>query len=415
MSGTPLRILHAVEFYEPSVGGAQAVVREVSERLVARGHDVTVATTALPERTEFIRNGVHVAGFSVSGNHANGIRGDIDSYQRFLVDGDFDVMMAYAAQQWTVDAAWALYDRLPYPTVLAPCGFSGLHDPHYARYFQRLPRLLRRFDRLIFHSDTYQDRAFCDSQGLQDLSVTIPNAAAGEGFPPPDPGADAAHAAAFRRRHGIPADGPLLLTVGTHTGMKGHACTLDAFGRLDTAQAHLLIVGNGAPNTGCYNACHRGVQRVTAGQRTARALDLPRDQVLAAFRAADLFVFPSQVECSPLVLFECLAAALPFVASPAGNSAEIAQWSGAGLMVHATGGPGPLHVDPAHLAQAVDSLLADPPRRATMAAAGRAAFDARFDWEHAVDAYEAVYRDVIAARRAAETTASAPAPAERPA
>ncbi|MEE9405591.1 MAG: glycosyltransferase family 4 protein [Algisphaera sp.] len=393
-----MKILHAVEFYEPSVGGAQAVVREVSERLVARGHQVTVATTALPERTTFEHNGVNIVGFNVSGNFANGICGSIDTYQRFLADGDFDVMMAYAAQQWTVDAAWGLFDRLPYATVLAPCGFSGLHDPRYANYFARLPRLMRRFNRLIFHSDTYQDRTFADSHGLQDISTIIPNAADGAGFPKPDPEADAIHAAAFRQRHGIPADGPLLLTVGTHTGMKGHACTLAAFRQLDASPAHLLIIGNGTPNTGCWNACHRGVKRATRGRKTARTLDLPRPEVLAAFRAADLFLFPSRIECSPLVLFECLAAGLPFVASPAGNSTEIAAWSDGGLMVHATG-PAPLQIKPKHLAQATDALLADPKRRMTMAAAGRAAFEARFDWEHAIDAYEAVYRDAIAHHR----------------
>ena len=390
-----LRILHAVEFYDPSVGGAQAVVREVSERLAARGHDVTVATTNLPQRTRFEVNGVRIAGFEVSGNLVNGLRGDLDTYQRFLADGDFDVMMAYAAQQWTVDAAWGLFDRVPYATVLAPCGFSGLRDPQYANYFKRLPRLMRRLDRLIFHSDTYQDRAFANSHGLQDLSVTVPNAASGESFPPPDPEADAATAAAFRQRHGIPPTGPLLLTVGTHTGLKGHACTLKAFRQLKARAAHLLIVGNGTPGTGCWNACHRGVRRASRGGKTARTLDLPRDEVIAAFRAADVFVFPSRVECSPLVLFECLAAGLPFVAGPAGNSAEIADWSGAGDMVPATDHHGLLTIKPRDLAARVDALLDDAPRRAAMAAAGRAAFDTRFDWERATDAYEAAYRDAI--------------------
>ena len=408
-----MKILHAVEFYEPSVGGAQAVVREVSERLAARGHDVTVVTTALRERTEFVRNGVHIAGFDVSGNYVNGIRGDLDSYQRFLMDGDFDVMMAYAAQQWTVDGAWALYDRLPYPCVLAPCGFSGLRDPAYAGYFRRLPRMLRRFDRLIFHSDTYQDRAFCDGQGLGHLAVTIPNAAAGESFPPPDEKRDAAEAADFRTRHGIPPEGPLLVTVGTHTALKGHACTLEAFGLLKTTPAHLLVVGNGTPNTGCTNACHRGVRRLNrrGGPNTARTLDLPRDQVVAAFRAADLFLFPSQIECSPLVLFEAMAAHTAYLTSPAGNASEITEWSGGGLVLPATAQGLYTVCPPADLADTADALLADPARRRALADAGRAAFEARFDWERAVDAYEALYLDAVA--RHADDTAS-PTPQNHP-
>ncbi len=45
-----MRILHTVEFYHPSIRGAQEVVRQFSERLVTLGHDVTVVTTKLPER-----------------------------------------------------------------------------------------------------------------------------------------------------------------------------------------------------------------------------------------------------------------------------------------------------------------------------------------------------------------------------
>jgi len=44
-----VNILHTVEFYSPSVGGAQEVVRQISELLVKRGHDVTVATMSLAQ------------------------------------------------------------------------------------------------------------------------------------------------------------------------------------------------------------------------------------------------------------------------------------------------------------------------------------------------------------------------------
>ena len=86
-----MKILHAVEFYSPSVGGAQEVVRRVSEALVRRGHDVTVATTRLPARTERKIGGVRIEEFDVSGNAARGIVGDTESYRRFVLDGPWDV------------------------------------------------------------------------------------------------------------------------------------------------------------------------------------------------------------------------------------------------------------------------------------------------------------------------------------
>ena len=40
---------HTVQFYSPSVGDAPEVVKQVSERLVKRGHNVTAVTTRLAE------------------------------------------------------------------------------------------------------------------------------------------------------------------------------------------------------------------------------------------------------------------------------------------------------------------------------------------------------------------------------
>jgi glycogen synthase len=40
-----MKILHTVEFYSPSTGGAQEVVKQLSERMAEKGHVVTVILT----------------------------------------------------------------------------------------------------------------------------------------------------------------------------------------------------------------------------------------------------------------------------------------------------------------------------------------------------------------------------------
>lgn len=110
-----MRILHTVEFYRPSTGGAQEVVRQISERLARRGHDVTVATTALPERGRTRIAGVEIAEFEVAGSEAGGLRGDIEGYRRFVTGADFDVVL------WERIAEE--YERL-YRAVLASRGRS---------------------------------------------------------------------------------------------------------------------------------------------------------------------------------------------------------------------------------------------------------------------------------------------------
>jgi glycosyltransferase involved in cell wall biosynthesis len=382
--GSRVRILHTVEFYPPAVGGVQEVVRQVSERLAARGHDVTVATSADPRRVD--GGPVAVVGFDVRGNDVRGLTGDVDAYRRFVIDGDWDLVMTYAAQQWTTDALLPVVDQVRAPVVLAPCGFSALRDPAYAGYFEMLRERLLAFDGLIFHSDTYQDIEFARSAGAQRLHV-IPNAADEREF-----GAERPRGA-FRRAHGIADDEPLLLTVGGHTGLKGHAQSIAALHRSNARK--LAIVGNTPTGRGCLPLCR--VRAAATRLRGGRVLllDRPREEVLDAYADADLFVFCSMVECSPIVLFEAMAAGLPFVSVDAGNAAEIAEWSGAGVVVPSPRrADGLVEADVPAVAKAVDELLADPARRAAMGEAGRRAWQERFTWDAAAARYEAVYEAV---------------------
>ena len=96
-----------------------------------------------------------------------------------------------------------------------------------------------------------------------------------------------------------------------------------------------MVIGNRPLRAGCQWDCRRRAftTRIgTAGRKRVGILDVPRIEVLAAYKAADLFVFGSQVECSPLVLFEAVASGTPFVSVDCGNAREIAEWGDAGLV-----------------------------------------------------------------------------------
>ena len=70
-----MRILLCCELYSPSVGGVQEVMQQLAERLVVRGHEVTVATTKLPTRLFSELNGVTIREFKISGNLVRGMEG----------------------------------------------------------------------------------------------------------------------------------------------------------------------------------------------------------------------------------------------------------------------------------------------------------------------------------------------------
>jgi L-malate glycosyltransferase len=383
-----MKILHTVEFYHPSVGGAQEVVKQISERLVRRGHEVTVATTTVAARTGDTVNGVRIRAFPIAGNAVRGYSGPTEEYQAFLQDSRFDVMMNYAAQQWTADLAFPVLSRLAYPGIFATCGFSNLARPDYKGYFEAMPLTLRAYRQIVLHSSTYRDAAFARQHGIEHTTV-IPNAAAEEEFGVTD--------ATFRARYGIPAEVPLLVTVGSHTGLKGHRLVIEAFRRTRLDPAVLLVIGNlMGRSSGCYGDCRRRALRATAlsfGRKRVLVLDPPRADVVAAMQAADLFVFGSNVECSPIVLFEAMAARTPFVTVGCGNAEEIIQWSSGGVLVPSrVDTSGMVRGEVADMARGIEELIRDPGRRQRLAQAGYRAWRQRFSWETVAGMYEELYQ-----------------------
>ncbi len=380
-----MKILHCVEFYHPSPGGSQALVRHVSEELVRRGHDVTVATTRHSGRTDRTLNGVKIEEFSVAGNAVQGLRGEVEDYRRFVIEGGFDQVMTYSAQQWTTDALLPVLNRIPSRLALAPCGFSRLHDPSYAGYYERLPALLCEFDSLIFHSNTYQDFEFARGAGLENLHV-VPNGADRAEFE--DLHSD------FRETHRIDGDEPLLLTVGPHNWIKGHTQAIESFRRADFERGTLVVIGNKPLKLGCQWDCQRRsvtTRLASRGRKRVILLDVPREEVLAAYKAADLFVLCSQVECSPLVLFEAAASETPFVSTAAGNAAEIAEWTGAGVVVPSERRDGHVTAATETVAAEIGRLWTDEAETRRRAEAGRAAWLREFTWDLIAARYERVY------------------------
>lgn len=389
-----MRILHTVEFYAPFVGGAQEVVKQISERLVAQGHEVTVATATLSARTFSELNGVAIKEFEVAGNLVRGMTGDVDGYRRFLIDGGFDIVMNYAAQQWATDAALDVLPQVSARKVLVPCGFSALRLPEYSNYFRRMPDWLRGYDATVFMAEHYRDADFARQHQLSNMHL-IPNGAAAEEFLTGD-------ASDIRSRLGIADDVFLVLHVGSHSGTKGHAEAIRMFMRTRIPNAVLVIVGNDFVR-GCGLACRakaaicswRPVARMSGKQ--VLVLDLPRADTVALFHAADLFLFPSNIECSPIVLFEAAASRTPFLASDAGNSREIARWTGAGEIIETREDrKGLRRPSVTEGCRRLERLWADPDRRREMANAGRAAWEHGFTWGTITRSYEMLYRNLLA-------------------
>ncbi len=423
-----MKILLCAEFFHPSVGGVQEVVKQIGLGLVGLGHEIMVATTSIESRSEAEFSGMNIASFRASGNLARGLSGEIDRYQAFVREERFDAILIYAAQQWTLDALLDILPDIKARKVLVPCGFSGFYLPEYQDYFNRLKHDLTYFDALVFHTRSYRDYEFAMALGLKNC-VLIPNGASEEEFlRPPD-------SSSWRNRFGIATDACMLMTVGSLNGAKGHLEVARAITMLRTTRSvHVVLNGNAMPHSHKANKARllnainnlraRNVYqyarqlawyglrlvglRKTHDQelrnlvasinkgaygpnRRVLIVDLPRPELIQCYFSADLFVFASKIEYSPLVLFEAAAAGLPFLTTPVGNAREIADWTGAGHVCPSMVDKwGYTFVDTMALAEEIDRLIEDDDTRKTMGKTGRDAWQRKFTWRAIVANYEKV-------------------------
>ena len=152
-----LDILHTAASYPPDVSGVSHVLQTISEKLAGRGHRVTVATSRRSGRHFSCLNGVEIREFDISGRQVVGYRGNTRSYTDFIRSFCGDVMMNYAALNWTSDLVHPLLDDLKCAKLFVPCGYSDLHNPAYAAYFETMPQVLNKYDHIVYHSENYQD------------------------------------------------------------------------------------------------------------------------------------------------------------------------------------------------------------------------------------------------------------------
>jgi L-malate glycosyltransferase len=388
-----MKILHTVESYDPSMGGMQEVVKQISEHLVKIGHSVTVATSKHPARTSTTLNGVTIKDFDISGNFVNGIHGDTEPYQNFLLNSDFDIITNFAAQQWATDLMLPLLKDIKSKKIFVPTGFSALHLLEYSVYFEKMKEWMNLYDMNVFLSDTYQDIEFARKFDVKNLTV-IPNGASEIEFYRKE-------TIDVRKYLKIPANQFLILHVGSHTGVKGHSEAIEIFRNADLKNVTFIIVGNVFLKY-CYRSCK--IKELLFWLNPANHIknkhllvrSLTRDQTIALYKTSDLFLFPSNIECSPLVLFECMASKTPFLTTKVGNAEEIIQWSHAGeILPTIKDKKGYSHSEIFGSAHILENLYHDSEKRKTMMNSGFESWQEKFRWDVISKQYYDLYATLL--------------------
>ncbi len=194
-------------------------------------------------------------------------------------------------------------------------------------------------------------------------------------------------------RHGVPLDRPYVLFVGRITRQKGLAHLLAA--ARDFAEGTVLVLCASSPDTPEMGEEIAQAVEVLRAERGADSViwieeQASLDDVRQLLTHARVFACPSVYEPLGIVNLEAMACEAPVVASAVGGIPEVVVDGVTGLLVaYDPADPGALETG---LADAINSLVADPARAKAMGLAGRARAIADFSWDAIAQRTVAVYR-----------------------
>ncbi len=178
-------------------------------------------------------------------------------------------------------------------------------------------------------------------------------------------------------------DDPVLFHVSNFRPVKRVLDVVHVFAEVaQRTRARLVLVGDGPDRS----AAEWKVGDLGLAARTAFVGKQEHFELLLA--ASTVFLLPSETESFGLAALEAQSCGVPVVASNAGGVAEVIEHGVTGLLAQVG--------DVAQLTAHTLSLIDDEPRRRALSAAARARVLARFAAGPAIDAYESIYRRVIA-------------------
>jgi len=332
-----IKILHIIQSYHPTKGGTFEVVKQLSERLVKFGHQVTIATKKLPN-DDFKKsnlNGIKIIEFDLSGDLVTGFKGELEKYQDFLMNSDFEVITNFAGQHSLGDAILPVLNKIKAKTVFEPTGFFTFFNKRYKNYYKKMANWMKKYDMNVFLSNNYRDIDFARKNKIKKI-IVIPNGANEIEFLKEN-NID------IRTKLNIPKNHFFILHVGSHTGLKGHNEAIKIFTKAKIKNTTLVIIGKRGNYGSCFQSCKNKEKKLNHSknyEKNGKKLiikefinDLKREDIVASYKEANLFLFTSNTECSPIVLFEAMASRTPFLTTDVGNAKEIINWSKSGLLL----------------------------------------------------------------------------------
>jgi glycosyltransferase involved in cell wall biosynthesis len=355
-----LRVLQVVAYYPPHLGGLERHVEGLSRKLAEAGHEVTVYTANVPKlKAVEVVDGVEVRRFrclaSPLGNPLTpGLLGK-------LLDNDrFDIVHTHVHYHMCSNLTVLSNVFRRRPLVLTCHGL----ELGYRGWKRALELVYNRTvgwwtfwsaDRVIALTPTLA--GMVEQLGARrERTVVVP------GWIEPVAAGVRADPAAFRAAYGL-AGKKLVVFAGRLLPAKGLSYLIDAVGQCESGPV-VAIIGDEAPGyAGCRESLVEQVKRLGLENQVLLLGRFAREDLEAAYEAADLFVLPSLGEGLPVSVLEAMSHGRCVLGTDVVGNRDVIRDGWNGALVEAK--------SPAALARRIDALLGDDGLRARLGAQAR--------------------------------------------
>lgn len=356
MTAYQRRVLHLINGVDDTLGGSLRAVVNIAEAMVAGGAAATLSAPVVdgrPHRTLDLMDGRverrlfpasrPVARFGGSVRQLWWLWRNVRAFDEVQSHSLFSLSAVYAIVICAVRRV---------PVFLWP--HSSI-DPFDLLKHARIKRilgptlirgLLDRCDGLLF--TTTHESLIAVTYGSRTPHDVVP-------LPVAPLSLEGTDAAAWRMRHGVPTDVPVVLFLGRIDYKKRLPLLVEAVSLLERRETHLVVVGDGPDSERAL--VHEAAERCDMSDRIHFTGWLEGMERVDAFAAADVFALLSDMENFGLAVVEALSIGCPAVISHHVYLAGDLERAGAAVCVDR---------DAAAAAKAIDMLLAHPDQAAAM-------------------------------------------------
>jgi len=393
-----MKILIVSHNYFPAIGGAEKKIKEISERLVKFGEEVTVYCSNADTTEAYIHPEIPLP--PPNSESINGVR-----IRRFPVyQGMRPLLHRVHSLFWkyrlpfndivrTIYNGPIIFNMLPHILkektdiiVAIPFPFLNIYYAYIAKRIRKIPMAIIpclhteddwAFDREIMYkilsdtemimANTDYERQYMINRGIEKDHISL----LGDGVNPQD--FSSPDSQKFRSKYDI-GDSPVVLFVGRKERWKGIDTLVDSMsivGR-EFPQAKLIVAGT---RTSYSKAIEKKVSSLDAGKRRNIILidNFEDSEKSDLFASCDIFAMPSKVESFGIAYLEAWASGKPVIGCRIGAVSSLIEEGKDGLLVE--------YGNQQELANAIMKLLTYEGLRRELGENGRRKACGKYTWD----------------------------------